>query len=153
MKKAERELEKATKDMSKVDRDKAHQAFEDVGTNLNKGMIEVSDYANSDLNLTGWKLTRVLDDILMCRFSDINEAGTEIMRGGIWVPLGAGIQAWRVAEVLLAGPRCSIKPGQHVIFPGTFGLKASNINNLKHIVFLNEARIFGVAEPEGSPTK
>ena len=71
-----------------------------------------------------------------------------VKRGDIWVPINAVNQAWRVAKVLLAGPRAKIKPGQHVIFPSTFGMKAANINNLKHIVFLNEDRIFGVAEPE-----
>ena len=148
MKKSERELEKATKDMGKADREKAFQAFEDVGSDTNKGIVRLEDYTNSDLNLTGWKLTKVLDDILMCQFVDISADGTEINRGGIWVPIHTALQAWRVAEVLLAGPRAKTKAGQYVIFPSTFGLKANNINNLKHIVFLNEDRIFGVCEPE-----
>lgn len=148
MKKSERELEKATKDMGKADREKAFQAFEDVSTDTNKGIVRLEDYTNSDLNLTGWKLTKVLDDILMCQFVDISADGTEINRGGIWVPIHTALQAWRVAKVLLAGPRAKTKAGQYVIFPSTFGLKANNINNLKHIVFLNEDRIFGVCEPE-----
>ena len=148
MKKSEHELEKATKDMGKADREKAFKAFEDVGTDTNKGIVRLEDYANSDLNLTGWKLTKVLDDILMCQFVDISADGTEINRGGIWIPIHTALQAWRVAKVLLAGPRAKTKAGQYVIFPSTFGLKASNINNLKHIVFLNEDRIFGVCEPE-----
>jgi len=142
MKKSERELEKATKDMGKADREKAFQAFEDVGTDTNKGIVRLEDYTNSDLNLTGWKLTKVLDDILMCQFVDISADGTEINRGGIWVPIHTALQAWRVAKVLLAGPRAKTKAGQYVIFPSTFGLKANNINNLKHIVFLNEDTIF-----------
>ena len=146
--KGKEELEKVTKNMSKADREKAFQAFEDVGTDTNKGLVRLEDYTGSDLNLTGWKLTQVLDDILMCQFVDINEDGTQICRGGIWLPINAVQQAWRVGKVLLAGPRAKVKPGQHVIFPSTFGLKASNINNLRHIVFLNEDRIFGVAEPE-----
>ena len=148
MKKSERELEKATKDMGKADREKAFQAFEDVGTDTNKGIVRLEDYTNSDLNLTGWKLTKVLDDILMCQFVDISADGTEINRGGIWVPIHTALQAWRVAKVLLAGPRAKTKAGQYVIFPSTFGLKANNINNLKHICFLNEDRIFGVCESE-----
>ena len=134
--------------MGKADREKAFKAFEDVGTDTNKGIVRLEDYANSDLNLTGWKLTKVLDDILMCQFVDISADGTEINRGGIWIPIHTALQAWRVAKVLLAGPRAKTKAGQYVIFPSTFGLKASNINNLKHIVFLNEDRIFGVCEPE-----
>ena len=134
--------------MGKADREKAFQAFEDVGTDTNKGIVRLEDYTNSDLNLTGWRLTKVLDDILMCQFVDISADGTEINRGGIWVPIHTALQAWRVAKVLLAGPRAKTKAGQYVIFPSTFGLKANNINNLKHIVFLNEDRIFGVCEPE-----
>lgn len=147
-KKGKEELEKATKDMSKADREKAMQAYEDVGTDTNKGLVRLEDYTGSDLNLTGWKLTQVLDDILMCQFVDISEDGTQICRGGIWLPINAVQQAWRVAKVLIAGPRAKVKAGQYVIFPSTFGLKASNINNLRNIVFLNEDRIFGVAEPE-----
>jgi hypothetical protein len=148
IRKAKEELEKQTKSMSRADREKAMTAFEDVGTDTNKGLVRLEDYTGSDLNLSGWKLTGVLDDILMCQFVDINEDGTMVRRGDIWLPINAVQQAWRVAKVLLAGPRSKVKPGQHVIFPSTFGLKASNINNLKHIVFLNEDRIFGIAEPE-----
>lgn len=146
--KGKEELEKATKNMSGKDREKALQAYEDVGTDTNKGLVRLEDYTGSDLNLTGWKLTKVLDDILMCQFVDVSADGTEINRGGVWIPIHTALQAWRVAKVLLAGPRARVKSGQHVIFPSTFGLKASNINNLKHIVFLNEDRIFGVCEPE-----
>lgn len=146
--KGKEELEKLTKDMSRADRDKAMQAYEDVGTDNTKGLVRLENYMGSDLNLTGWKLTNVLDDILMCQFVDINEDGTQVLRGGIWLPINSVQHAWRVAKVLLAGPRARVKVGQHVIFPSTFGLKASNINNIRHIVFLNEDRIFGVCEPE-----
>lgn len=148
IRKGKEELEKATKNMSRKDRDAAMQAYEDVGTDTNKGLVRLEEYTGSDLNLAEWKLTGVLDDILMCQFVDINSDGTEIRRGGIWIPINAVQQAWRIAKVILAGPRARVKPGQHVIFPSTFGLKASNINNMRHIVFLNEDRIFGVAEPE-----
>ena len=148
IRKGKEELDKATRNMSKADREKAMASYEDIGTDLTKGLVRLEEYAGTDLNLTGWTLTSVLDDILMCQFVDISADGTEICRGGIWVPIHTGMQAWRVGKVLLAGPRAKVKVGQHVIFPSTFGLKANNINNLKHIVFLNEDRIFGVAEPE-----
>jgi len=134
--------------LNQADQNKALEANEAVETDLTKGMVRLEDYANSDLNLKSWKLTAVLDDILFCQFADTNEDGTMIRRGDIWIPINAVNQAWRVAKVILAGPRAKVKPGQHVIFPSTFGLKASNVNNLKNIVFLNEDRIFGVAEPE-----
>ena len=134
--------------LSHAEQNKALAANEAVETDLTKGLFRLEDYANSDLNLKSWKLTAVLDDILFCQFADTNEDGTMIRRGDIWIPINAVNQAWRVAKVILAGPRAKVKPGQHVIFPSTFGLKASNVNNLKNIVFLNEDRIFGVAEPE-----
>jgi hypothetical protein len=134
--------------LSNSEQNKALEANEAIETDLTKGMVRLEDYSNSDLNLKSWKLTAVLDDILFCQFADTNEDGTMIRRGDIWIPMNAVHQAWRVAKVLLAGPRAKVKPGQHVIFPSTFGLKANNVNNLKNIVFLNEDRIFGVAEPE-----
>lgn len=141
-------LKNKYKNLSKEDKDLVDKTTEDINTDKVKGLVRIENYLTSDLNMSGWKLTQVLDDILMCQFADINEDGTMIKRGELWVPINAVNQAWRVAKVLLAGPRARVKPGQYVIFPSTFGLRASNINNLKHIVFLNEDRIFGVAEQE-----
>jgi hypothetical protein len=134
--------------LSRAEQNKALEANEAVDTDNVKGMVRLEEYANSDLNLKNWKLTAVLDDILFCQFADTNDDGTMIRRGDIWIPMNAVQQAWRVAKVLIAGPRAKVKAGQYVIFPSTFGLKANNVNNLKNIVFLNEDRIFGVAEPE-----
>jgi len=136
--------------LTQAEQNKALEANELVETDATKGLVRLEDYANSDLNLKSWKLTRVLDDILFCQFADTNDDGTMIRRGDIWIPMNAVQQAWRVAKVILAGPRAKCKPGDYVIFPSTFGLKASNVNNMKNIVFLNEDRIFGVAEPEAN---
>jgi len=141
-------LKQKYKNLSKEDKNLVDQTTEDIATDKVKGLVRIENYLTSDLNLGGWRLTQGLDDILMCQFADINEDGTMIKRGDIWVPINVVNQAWRVAKVILAGPATSVKPGQYVIFPSTFGLRASNINNLKHIVFLNEDRIFGVAEQE-----
>lgn len=141
-------LKNKYKNLSKEDKAIVDKTTEDINTDKVKGLVRIENYLTSDLNMSGWKLTQVLDDILMCQFADINEDGTMIKRGDIWVPINAVNQAWRVAKVLLAGPRAKVKTGQYVIFPSTYGLRASNINNLKHVVFLNEDRIFGVAEQE-----
>lgn len=141
-------LKQKYKNLNKEDKKIVDQIDEDITTDKVKGLVRIENYLTSDLNMAGWKLTQVLDDILMCQYADINEDGTMIKRGEIWVPINAVTQAWRVAKVLLAGPAAKVKPGQHIIFPSTYGLRASNINNLKHIVFLNEDRIFGVAEPD-----
>jgi hypothetical protein len=91
----------------------------------------------------------------MVQYVDINEDGTEIKRGNIWVPLNAVNHTWRVGVVLLAGPNCkTVKEGNHVVFPNDKGIQVANLNNLKNIVFLNEARIFGVCEEDSkSPDK
>lgn len=147
MKKQKSNFERDIQGLDKKDQEAAYRTNEDLNTDRTKGLVRLETYVGSDLNLQGWELTNVLDDILMCQFADINEDGTMVKRGNIWLPINAVLQAWRVGKVLLAGPRCRVKPGDHVIFPSTYGLKASNINNLKHIVFLNEDRIFGVAHP------
>lgn len=114
------------------------------------GIVQIDNYAGSELALDGWKLTNVLDDILMVQYSDINEEGTEVKRGNIWVPVNAVNHVWRIGKVVLAGPNCkSVKQNDYVIFPNDKGIQVSNLNGLKHIVFLNEARIFGICEPNG----
>jgi hypothetical protein len=113
------------------------------------GKIQIEKYRADSLNLDGWQLSKVLDDILMCQYADINEDGTQVKRGSIWVPLDVTTMAWRLAKVILAGPDCkTVKEGDYVIFPNDKGIQVANLNGLKHIVFLNEARIFGIAEPE-----
>lgn len=111
------------------------------------GKVQLDNYLGSDINLAGWKLSKVLDDILMCQYIDINEDGTEVKRGNIWVPINAVNFTWRLAKVLLAGPDCkTVKQGDVVIFPNDKGIQVANLNGYKHIVFLNESRIFGVCE-------
>jgi hypothetical protein len=117
--------------------------------NLNKGLVELESYKNSDLNLEGWELTDVLDDILMVEYIDISSDGTQIKRGNIWVPVNVVNFAWRVGKVHLAGPNCqTVKKSDCVIFPNDKGIKVASLNNISNLVFLNEARIFGVAKPK-----
>lgn len=113
------------------------------------GKVQLDNYIGQDMNLDGWKLEKVLDDILMCQYIDVNEDGTEVKRGSIWVPINAVNFTWRLAKVLLAGPDCkTVKQGDVVMFPNDKGIQVANLNNLKHIVFLNESRIFGVCAPD-----
>jgi co-chaperonin GroES (HSP10) len=115
------------------------------------GKVQMDNYLGSDMNLDEWNLTKVLDDILMCQYIDINEDGTEVKRGSIWVPINAVNFTWRLAKVLLAGPDCkTVKEGNVVIFPNDKGIQVANLNGHKHIVFLNESRIFGVCEPKNN---
>lgn len=113
------------------------------------GIVQLDQYQGHSLELDGWTLTNVLDDILMVQYVDINEDGTEIKRGNIWVPINAVNFVWRVGKVILSGPNCkSVKEGDYIVFPNDKGIQAANINDLKHIVFLNEGRIFGICNPK-----
>ena len=109
------------------------------------GKIQIDHYLGQDFNLDGWKLTKVLDDILMCQYIDVSEDGTEIKRGSIYLPINAVNFTWRLAKVVLAGPACkTVKEGDIVVFPNDKGIQVANMNDMKHIVFLNESRIFGI---------
>lgn len=111
------------------------------------GKVQLEQYQGHALELDGWKLTKVLDDILMVQYVDVNEEGTEIKRGSIWVPISTVNFVWRVGKVMLAGPSCkTVKEGDYIVFPNDKGIQAANINDLKNIVFLSENRIFGVCE-------
>ena len=111
------------------------------------GLVQIDDYKGSNFELDGWELTSVLDDILMVQFVDINEDGDMVKRGSMWVPINAVNHVWRIGRVLLAGPNCkSVKEGDHIVFPNDRGIQVSNLNGLKNIVFLNEARIFGICK-------
>ena len=133
--------------LDREEQNKALEANEAVETDNTKGLVRLENYLGSDINLSDWHLDSLLDDIMMCQFADCNEDNTAIMREGIFVPSNVVQSAWRVAKVILAGPRCKTKVGEHVIFPSNFGLKCAKMNGLKNIVFLNEERIFGRAKP------
>jgi hypothetical protein len=49
----------------------------------------------------------------------------------------------------------TVKEGDFIVFPNDRGMRVSNLNGLKHIVFLNEQRIFGVCKTktEGNSSK
>lgn len=116
---------------------------------LIKGKIQIENYPAESIMLDEWNLTKVLDDILMCQYIDTNEDGTEVKRGSIYVPINVTTFAWRLAKVILAGPKCNtVKEGDVIMFPNDKGLQVANLNGMKNIVFLNENRIFGVCEPK-----
>lgn len=116
---------------------------------LIKGKIQIENLPADSIMLDGWTLTKVLDDILMCQYIDTNEDGTEVKRGSLYVPINVTTFAWRLAKVVLAGPKCeTVKVGDIIMFPNDKGLQVSNLNDMKNVVFLNENRIFGVCEPK-----
>ena len=114
-----------------------------------KGNIQLDAYKTSDFELSDWVLESVLDDILMVQYIDSSDDGREVLRNGILVPIDVSTHVWRVGKVVLAGPRCSYTAeGDYVVFPNDKGIRASSINGIKNVVFLNEARIFGKCTPK-----
>jgi co-chaperonin GroES (HSP10) len=113
------------------------------------GRVQLEEYQGHSLELEDWKLISVLDDILMVQYIDVNEEGTEIKRGSIWVPINTVNFVWRIGKVILAGPGCkTTKEGDYIVFPNDKGIKAAKMNDIKNVVFLSEGRIFGICEPK-----
>ncbi len=118
---------------------------EDIKTNHIGGTVQLDDYAGSDLNLRGWELTQVIDDVLLVEYAD-GDAQNKLS-GGIFVPTAVSQAVWRIGKVILNGNNTTVKAGQFVMFPNDKGLKAKNVNGRKEVVFLSEERIFGVCQP------
>jgi hypothetical protein len=131
-----------------------HHAQADLDDNV-KGTIQVESYAGGEnFNLFGYELAAVLDDIILVKYVDCNDNGTEILKNGVWVPININTYAWRLGEVVLAGPRCKlVKQGDVVCFPNDKGIPVGNLEvegqgKLKNSCFLNEERIFGICKPK-----
>lgn len=126
--------------------------------NLNdrvKGTVQLDNYVGSEnFNLFGYELSNVLDDIILVKYVDCNDEGTEILKNGVWVPVNTSTFTWRIGVVLLAGPNCGlVKVGDHVCFPNDKGIAVGNLEvtehgKVKNSCFLNEDRIFGICSPK-----
>ena len=61
--------------------------------------------------------------------------------------------AWRLAKVILLGPNCKlVKKNDIIMFPNNMGVQINKIDVIdhglvKHGIFINEQRIFGVCQP------
>lgn len=120
-----------------------------------KGTIQLDKYTSSEnFNLFGYELSQVLDDIILVKYVDCNDDGTEILKNGVWVPINVTTYAWRLGEVVLAGPRCKlVKTGDVVCFPNDKGIQVGNLEvegegKLRNSCFLNEERVFGICKPK-----
>jgi hypothetical protein len=117
-----------------------------------KSLIDFSSLPKNSFNSVfyGYNLKQVLDDILLCTFVDETEDGSSIIRNGLHVPVNSDTKAWRIGEVILAGPNVRFaKVGEFVCFPNNLGVPVANIDidnygTLKKGIFLNEQRIFGI---------
>lgn len=120
---------------------------EDIQTDKVRGVSNLDNYQGSNMNLTGWEIESVVDDVLLVEYADTPEDGGEgVVRGGILLPTNVSNNVWRIGRVLIAGPQAVVKSGQYVMFPNDKGIQAKNVNGRKHVVFLNQQRIFGVVK-------
>jgi len=117
-----------------------------------KSLIDFSELPKNSFDsvFLGYNLKTVLDDILLVKYVDETEDGSNIVRNGIVVPINADTKAWRIGEVILAGNNVKVaKKGDYVCFPNNLGVPIANIDiddygTLKKGIFLNEQRIFGI---------
>jgi hypothetical protein len=123
---------------------------------VKKSLIDLSAHSKNNFNslFTGYDMSALLDDILLVEFVDEGESGgNTIIRNGILVPVNAETNAWRIGKVILCGNSCRlVKQGDFVCFPNNMGVPIANIEvvshgAVKHGIFLNEQRIFGVVQP------
>lgn len=113
----------------------------------NNGLAELDQYKNCPLP-EDYEITELLGDTIQVVYKDVSEDGTALIRNGLFIPQNVAEQkAWRVGEVILAGPGTrQVKKGHFVIFPGDKGLPAIKKDG-RMSVFLNEERIFGICAP------
>lgn len=119
-----------------------------------RSLIDLNSHSNGDFGLEDYVLSKLFSDIILVEFIDIDEAGDNIMRNGIFIPVNATTKAWRKAKVVLRGTGADYcKVGDIVMFPNDKGVTVSNIKvrnygTVKMGMFLNEARIFGICQKD-----
>lgn len=144
----EKALDKSGVELTESQRD----AFD---VSAKRSLIDLDLYRNDSFNLLGYKLNKVLDDILLVQYVDLSNDGKSVVRNGIHIPLSQVQRTWRLARVILTGPLCKYaQAGDIVCFPDDKGIKVDNISikgiegSARDCVFLNEQRIFGVCEKD-----
>lgn len=115
------------------------------------------DLGSLDVEFDDYKLSMLLDDVLLVEYVDANDTG-EIERGGIVLPANMTRSAWRKAKVILAGPNAKyVKVGDIVMFGNDKGINIGNIEvdgygQVEAGRFINEDRLFGVCKPKTNET-
>ena len=119
-----------------------------------RNLIDLDTYQDSDtFSLQGYKLSQVMDDIVLAQFVDLSNDGRSVIRNGIHIPLAQVQRTWRLAKVILTGPEVKFtKPGDIVCFPDDKGIKVDNLrvvghdSCLRNCLFLSEDRFFGICQ-------
>ena len=123
-----------------------------------KGLIDLSEYRNDEFTLGNYQISKVLNDIILAEYVDCSdEAGLEIKRGGVIIPVNAVSRAWRLGKIVLKGDGCGVvETGDIICFPSDKGIPVKNMvveghGKVVNGLFLNEERIFGVCKPLPEP--
>ena len=119
-----------------------------------RSLIDLETYQETDtFSLQGYKLSKVMDDIVLAQYVDLSNDGRSVVRNGIHIPLSQVKRTWRLARVILVGPHCKFTaPGDVVCFPDDKGIKVDNLRvvgydqSLRDCLFLNEQRFFGICQ-------
>ena len=125
---------------------------------VKKSLIDLETHVEDRFTLLGYKLSTLFDDIILAQYVDTPD-NEVVTRGGVLVPLNAGVKAWRLGVVILAGPNCKMtKVDDIVCFPNDKGIPVSNIQVdgvgiIKHGMFLDESRLFGICKPVSDESK
>ncbi len=122
---------------------------------VSKSIIDLSSHSGSSFDsiFKGYNLEKILDDVILAEFTDLAGEKDEIVRNGIIVKTNAMTNAWRLAKVILLGPNCKlVKKNDIIMFPNNMGVQINKIDVVdhglvKHGLFINEQRIFGVCQP------
>ena len=121
---------------------------------VKRSLINLDTYQDTDtFSLQGYKLSKVMDDIVLAQYVDLSNDGRSVIRNGIHIPLSQVKRTWRLARVILVGPTCKFTtPGDVVCFPDDKGIKVDNLrvvghdHSLRDCIFLNEQRFFGICQ-------
>ena len=122
---------------------------------VSKSIIDLSSHSGSSFDsiFTGYNLEKILDEVILAECTDLAGEKDEIVRNGIIVKTNAMTNAWRLAKVILLGPNCKlVKKNDIIMFPNNMGVQINKIEVInhglvKHGLFINEQRIFGVCQP------
>jgi cellobiose-specific phosphotransferase system component IIB len=124
-----------------------------------KSHIDLADRGlPTDFGLDEYTLTKLMDDVMLLEFCDIESVGDGneyVKRGAILIPTTQVHNMWRKGRVILKGPRVNFTEiGEIVMFPANMGVQISNVEVegygiVKKGLFLNEQRMFGVCKENG----
>ena len=150
---SEKQLKKEYEtELNKLDlTDSEREAFDH---DAKRSLIDLETYQETDtFSLQGYKLSKVMDDIVLAQYVDLSNDGRSVIRNGIHIPLSQVKRTWRLAKVILVGSLCKFTtPGDVVCFPDDKGIKVDNLRvvgydqSLRDCLFLNEQRFFGICQ-------